>query len=129
MEACTLIGLVYRDLDDGDYQNALFLAERLYAIDKKREHYTFLYANCLYYNLDYMACYSVLRSFKSVPCLNLFAKTCIKLSNNSKYDEKEKHRLLNEGVDALLLALSSKYLPQKVYWGDGKKKKKSFYIV
>ncbi|KAG2236703.1 hypothetical protein INT48_000701 [Thamnidium elegans] len=117
-EAWTLTALVYRDLDDGDYQNALFLAERLYAIDKKNEHYTFLYAKCLYHNLDYMASYSILRSFKSIPCLKLFAETCIKLSNNPNCDEGEKCRLRNEGVDALSLALSSKDLLQKVYWGD-----------
>lgn len=128
IEAWVLIALVYRDLDDGDYQNTLFLAERLYAIDNKNDYYAFLYAKCLYQNLDYMASYSVLKPFKSVSCLNLFAENCIKLSNYPESKEEENRRLWNEGVDALCLALSSKDLQQKIYWGDGKKNNNNYTL-
>lgn len=118
-EALTLMSLVYRDLDDGDYRNAMFLAERLYAIDKKNEHYIFLFSKCLYHMLDYTACFSILRAVKSIPCQKLFAETCIKLGSDSKMESQKKRRLWNDGVAALHLALSSKEIPEKVYWGDG----------
>jgi hypothetical protein len=118
IESWTLMSLIYRDLDDGDYRNALLLSERLYAINNQNTHYKFLYAKCLYHCLDYTASYTVLKTVQSIPCLNLFAKSCLELGNLE--ESKEKQRILwEEGVQALRLALSMEELPKKVYWGDG----------
>lgn len=120
IESWTLMSLAYRDLDDGDYRNALILSERLYAIDNHNTHYKFLYAKCLYHNLDYTASYSILKGIDSIPCLNLFAKSCLELGNIEEVDERQR-MLWEEGIQALRVALSSKNLSKKVYWGDGKK--------
>jgi hypothetical protein len=119
IESWTILALVYRDIDDGDYRNALFLAERLYAIDNENTHYKYIYANCLYHCLDYTASYTILKAVKSIPCLNLFAKSCLELGNLEESNEKQR-MLWEEGVQALLLALSLNDLPKEVYWGDGK---------
>lgn len=117
IESWTLMALVYRDLDDGDYRNALFLSERLYAVNKENTHYKYLYANCLYHCLDYTASYSILKTVKSIPCLNLFAKSCLELGNLEETSEKQRI-LWEEGVQALQIALSMNET-KEVYWGDG----------
>ncbi|CEP08203.1 hypothetical protein [Parasitella parasitica] len=117
IESWTLMSLIYRDMDDGDYKNAILLSERLYAIDNTNQQYQFLYASCLFHSLDYTATYTILKTVKSIPCLNLFAKSCLELGNTE--DSYEKQRILwDEGVQALRLALSLNELPKKIYWGD-----------
>lgn len=118
IESWTLLALIYRDLDDGDYRNGLFLAERLYAIDHNNTHYQYVYANCLFHLLDYSASYTVLKPAKSIPCLNLFAKSCYELGNLEESYEKQR-KYWEEGSQALRLALSLDELPQEIYWGDG----------
>ncbi|KAI8641660.1 hypothetical protein BD408DRAFT_444096 [Parasitella parasitica] len=117
IESWTLMSLIYRDMDDGDYKNAILLSERLYAIDNTNQQYQFLYACCLFHSLDYNASYTILKSVKSIPCLNLFAKSCLELGNSEESYEKQRI-LWDEGVQALRLAFSSKELPTNTYWGD-----------
>lgn len=116
-ESWTLMSFVHRDLDDGDYRNALFLSERLYAIDNDNTHYKFLYAKCLYHSLDYTASYSILKGVDSINCLNLFAQSCLELGNIEEIKDKQR-MLWEEGVLALRTALNSKDLQEKIYWGD-----------
>lgn len=118
VESWTLLALIYRDLDDGDYNNALFLSERLYAMNNQNPHYKFLYAKCLYNLLDYTACYTILKTVNSIPCLNLFAKSCLELGNIEESYDKQRS-LWKEGTQALLVALGLDKSIQ-VYWGDGK---------
>ncbi|KAG2237222.1 hypothetical protein INT48_006626 [Thamnidium elegans] len=117
IEAWTLLALIYRDLDDKDYRNALFLAERLYAINNQNTHYVHIYANCLFHLLDYSASYTVLKTARSIPCLNLFAKSCYELGNLEESNEKQRF-YWEEGSQALRVALSMDELPEDVYWGD-----------
>ncbi|KAI7904030.1 uncharacterized protein BX663DRAFT_506150 [Cokeromyces recurvatus] len=117
IESWVLMSLIYRDLDDGDYRNALLLAERLYALDNQNKYYKLLYADCLFHCLDYTASYTILKSVKSIPCLNLFAKSCLELGNTEKLPEKQRE-LWEEGVQSLQLALSLPEIPQTIHWGD-----------
>jgi len=120
IEAYTLMSIINRDMDDGDVKNAILLSERLYAIDNSNPQYKFLYANCLYQSLDYNATHTILKSVQSIPCLNLFAKSCLELGNSEESSEMQR-TYWDEGVQALRLALSMNELPKKTYWGDGKK--------
>lgn len=118
VESWTLLALINRDLDDLDYNNALFLAERLYAIDTENPHHKYIYAKTLFCISDYTACYRVLKTDKLIPCLHLFAKSCLELGK--KEESRRKQRTLwEEGTEALHVALKSSELPKEVYWGDG----------
>ncbi|KAI9472202.1 MAG: hypothetical protein EXX96DRAFT_642715 [Benjaminiella poitrasii] len=117
IESWVLMSLIYRDLDDGDYRNALLLAERLHVLDNQNKHYKLLYADCLFHCLDYTASYTILKSVKSIPCLNLFAKSCLELGNTEKSSIKQRE-LWEEGVQSLQLALSTPEMPQYIHWGD-----------
>lgn len=120
IEAYTLMSIINRDMDDGDVKNAILLSERLYAIDNSNPQYKFLYAKCLYQSLDYNATYTILKSVQSIPCLNLFAKSCLHLGNSDESDEMQR-LYWSEGIQALRSALAMTDLPQKTHWGDGKR--------
>lgn len=79
-----------------------------------------MYATCLFHCLDYNASYTILKAAKSVPCLNLFAKSCLELGKLEESKERQR-QLWEDGVQALLLALSLNELPEQVFWGDGKR--------
>ncbi|GAN08642.1 hypothetical protein MAM1_0216d08157 [Mucor ambiguus] len=111
------MAIINRDMDDGDVKNAILLSERLYAIDNTNPQYKFLYAKCLFQSLDYNATYTILKSVQSIPCLNLFAKSCLELGNSEESDEMQR-LYWGEGAQALRLALSMNDLPQKTHWGD-----------
>ncbi|KAF1807300.1 hypothetical protein V8B55DRAFT_1464414 [Mucor lusitanicus] len=117
IEAYTLMSIINRDMDDGDVKNAILLSERLYAIDNSNPQYKFLYAKCLYQSLDYNATYTILKSVQSIPCLNLFAKSCLHLGNSDESDEMQR-LYWSEGIQALRSALAMTDLPQKTHWGD-----------
>ena len=104
-ESFVLLSFIYRDLDDRDFKNGLLLSERLFAIDNKNSLYRFLYATCLISLLDYFASYTLLKNDPSVPCLSLFAESCLHLANAEQQKEKQR-RLLEEGVQAATLALA-----------------------
>lgn len=120
VEAWVLMALVYRDLDDFDYDNALVLAERLYALEKDNEDYRFLYAKCLFVLQDYTASYRVLKNARTIPSLNLFAKSCLELGKLEENVEGRRY-IWNEGAQALITALNlyDKTMPNKHFWGDG----------
>ncbi|EIE88634.1 hypothetical protein RO3G_13345 [Rhizopus delemar RA 99-880] len=104
-ESFVLLSFIYRDLDDRDFKNGLLLSERLFAMDNKNSLYRFLYATCLISLLDYFASYTLLKNDPSVPCLSLFAESCLHLANAEQQKEKQR-RLLEEGVQAATLALA-----------------------
>lgn len=124
IESWILMSLIYRDIDDRDYKNAILLSERLYAIDTTNPQYQLLYASCLFHSLDYNASYAVLKAVKSIPCLNLFAKSCLELGNTEESEERQR-MFWEEGVQALRLALSMNEQPEKTYWGDGNRNHKT----
>ncbi|OBZ83747.1 Cell division cycle protein 27 [Choanephora cucurbitarum] len=116
IETWTLMGLIYRDMDDGDYRNALLLSERLFAIDTQSTAYRFLYAKSLYHNLDYHASYLVTKGSDSPACVNLFAQSCLQLGPLQDSTETKRQYWL-EGVKALKKVLEKS--DDTVYWGDG----------
>lgn len=118
IESWTLLALINRDLDDQDYNNAVVLSERLYAIDNDNPHYKYVYAKSLFCISDYIACYTIIRADQSIPCLNLFAKCCLELGHIEESHDKQR-TLWQEGTQALRAALKSSTLPKEVYWGDG----------
>ncbi|KAF7722318.1 hypothetical protein EC973_003442 [Apophysomyces ossiformis] len=122
VEAWVLMALVYKDLDDLDYRNALSLSERLYGMDKSNEDYKFLYAKSLHLMRDIDGSYLLLRNAKSVPCLNLFARSCLDLGNLQESYER-RQALWREGVAALDSAIKQcqEDLPEDHSWGDGMK--------
>lgn len=117
VESWVLLTLINRDLDDGDYHNALLLSERLFAIDTQHSYYRFLYATCLFRTLDYSGTYMILRTDRSVTSLNLFAKSCLELAKIEQ-DKSKKRVFLEEGVEALSLALKDPSLEQDLNWGN-----------
>lgn len=118
VEAWVLMALVHKDLDDFDYRNALLLAERLYAIDKSNEDYRLLYGKCLYLMNDYNGTYSVLQGTKSVPCVYLFARSCLELGNRQVTSEKQR-LFWSDGCMVLLEAIKQ-CESEPHCWGDGK---------
>lgn len=116
-EAWILMSLTYRNLDDEDISDALMLAERLYGIDKSNSFYQFLYAKCLFRQSDYMASYGILNNNSSIPCLYLFAKSCLELGNMEE-EMVDKRRYWEEGVEALIKLLKEMG-DEETYWGDG----------
>ncbi|KAG0163751.1 anaphase-promoting complex subunit cdc27 [Apophysomyces sp. BC1015] len=119
VDAWVLMALIYKDMDDLDYRNALTLSERLYAMDKTNEEYRFLYAKCLHLISDYDGSYLLLQNTKSVPCLNLFARSCLDLGNRQESYER-RQTLWREGVAALDTAIKQHKgdTPEKHAWGD-----------
>ncbi|KAI9314872.1 hypothetical protein BX666DRAFT_2029115 [Dichotomocladium elegans] len=119
VEAWVLMALVYKDLDDFDYRNALLLAERLYAIDKSNNDYRFVYAKCLHLLNDYNGGYAVLKDSRSISCLHLFAKCCLDLGQKEA-NASERQKYWSEGAKALhrALELHKTQFPQDHYWGD-----------
>ncbi|KAI9491068.1 hypothetical protein BDB00DRAFT_767768 [Zychaea mexicana] len=122
VEAWVLMALVNKDIDDFDYKNALLLAERLHALDKTNDEYKFLYAKCLFLLSDYNGSYSVLKTANSIPCRNLFAKSCLELGNQEQAGESMEPRqaFWREGVKALTTALDmhKRDFSDVHYWGD-----------
>ncbi|KAI7894620.1 uncharacterized protein EV154DRAFT_438092 [Mucor mucedo] len=117
IESWTLLALINRDLDDQDYNNALLLSERLYAIDNDNSHFKYVYAKSLFSISDYTACYTIIKSDQSIPCLNLFAKCCLELGLIEESQDKQR-TLWQEGTQAIQTALRSNAIPKEVYWGD-----------
>ncbi|KAI8364947.1 hypothetical protein BD560DRAFT_333011 [Blakeslea trispora] len=115
IEAWTLMSFIYRDMDDGDYKNALLLSERLFAIENQSATYRFLYAKSLYLNLDYHASYLVSKGSDSLACVSLFAQSCLQLGPLQDNTET-KRRYWLEGVKALRKALERHN--DTVYWGN-----------
>ncbi|KAI9282759.1 hypothetical protein BY458DRAFT_531135 [Sporodiniella umbellata] len=113
-ESWILMSLVHRDLDDKDYNNALLLSERLFAIDNRNSYFRFLYAVCLFESSDYFASYMLLQHDKSVFCLSLFSKSCLQYSRTS-IDDDIKDRVVNEGIFAIKSALE-KTLHDNTSW-------------
>lgn len=120
VEAWVLMALVHKDIDDFDYKNALVLAERLCALDKDNDEYRFLYAKCLFLLNDCNGSYSVLKDTTSIPCRNLFARSCLDLGNQADSMDT-KQTFWREGVKALTAALDmhKRDFPNTHYWGDG----------
>ncbi|KAI8970465.1 hypothetical protein BDF20DRAFT_891462 [Mycotypha africana] len=112
-----LTSLIYRDLDDGDHNNALILAERLFALNNDNDYYRFVYAKCLYQLKDYSAVYTLLNCSTSVPNLNLFAKSCLELGLLVRSSAKQ-HQYWKDGVKALKAALSLDEPTDKIHWRD-----------
>ena len=129
VEAWVLMALVNKDLDDFDYKNALILAERLHALDKNNDEYRFLYAKCLYLLNDFNGSYSVLKSAESIPCRNLYARSCLQLGNEAGADNETQQTFWREGVKALTTALEMHKgdFSDVHYWGDGNGKFSSIY--
>ncbi|CAO3697154.1 unnamed protein product [Rhizopus stolonifer] len=115
VESWVLMSLIYRDLDDKDYNNALLLSERLFAIDNQNSYYRFLYGTCLFQTCNYSGSYLLLRNDKSLACLNLFAKSCAFLLRSEK-DEDKRESMAVEAIQALTFALNQ---PAKtLLWAD-----------
>ncbi|KAI8142454.1 hypothetical protein BJV82DRAFT_516862 [Fennellomyces sp. T-0311] len=119
VEAWVLMALIHKDIDDFDYKNALVLAERLYALDRDNDEYRFLYAKCLYLLNDCNGSYSVLKDTDSIPCRNLFARSCLDLGNQTEAMDA-KQTFWREGVKALTAALDmhKRDFSDTHYWGD-----------
>ncbi|KAI8978537.1 hypothetical protein BDB01DRAFT_799126 [Pilobolus umbonatus] len=116
IDAWILMSLVYRDLDDKDYTNALLLSERLYAIDKTNPDYKYSYGLCLFYSLDYTAAYSVLDHPPNVQCAYLFAKSCYELGKRER--DERKRTVWEDGVDALKAGFMSLQDTDTLQWGQ-----------
>lgn len=120
VEAWVLMSLVYKDLDDFDYRNALMLAERLYAIDDNNEDYRFLYAKCLHLLNDYDGSYAVLKGSESIICRHLFARSCLDLGNRQVGSFSDRQAYWSEGVKALhgALELYNQQCSSDHHWSD-----------
>ncbi|KAI7870159.1 hypothetical protein BDF14DRAFT_1775163 [Spinellus fusiger] len=118
-EVLCLIALINKELDDFDLRNAAILAERLYAIDRTHEDYRFLYAKCHFLNGDFSATNKILKDSESIPCVNLFAKSCLLLGNVESCKEKQK-QLWRAGIKRLTHVLDTlEEVPRVAYhWGD-----------
>ncbi|KAI8334963.1 hypothetical protein BC941DRAFT_430791 [Chlamydoabsidia padenii] len=121
LEGWVLMALIYKDIDDFDYKNALVLSERLYAVDKSNQDFRLLYAKCLYLLGDFNGTYAVLKddnnnNTTSIPCRYLFARSCLELGILADKTEK---RLFywRSGVQALDLALKD-YSNGAHNWAD-----------
>ena len=121
VEAWVLMSLIYKDLDDFDYRNALMLAERLYAIDDNTEDYRFLYAKCLHLLNDYDGSYAVLKGSQSIVCRHLFARSCLDLGNRQVGSFSDRQAYWSEGVKALhgALELYNQQCSSDHHWSDG----------
>ncbi|KAI8065630.1 hypothetical protein BC940DRAFT_303882 [Gongronella butleri] len=117
IDAWVLMALVYKDLDDMDYANALLLSERLYAIDETNSDYRCVYGKCLYALQDYNGAYDVLKDTDSVPCLHLFARACLALGDLSDAAET-KHKFFRQGIHAVQHALKLHTSQPSYPWGN-----------
>lgn len=126
MDACVLMALIHRFLDEFEYDDALLLAERLYALDTRCEEYQVLYAKCLYLLRDFNGAYCVLKEAKTIPGLHLFARSCLDLGlqqnplDNKEDAEKTDRRVWSEGARALQLAIQlHKQNETETQWSQG----------
>jgi hypothetical protein len=104
-ERWVLMALIFKDLDDYDFTNALVLAERLFAIDNACEDFRLLYAKCHYMLEDYNAAHDLLKPATTIPCRYLYARTCLNLGH-WKEDNDAKLSYWREGIQSLQQALS-----------------------
>ncbi|KAG9285708.1 hypothetical protein G9A89_002275 [Geosiphon pyriformis] len=74
-----LEGMIWHSLDNYMYRNAIFLAERLFAYDKKDENSLFLLATSYYRSGNRKAAFCLLNNARTPKCVYLFAKCCLEL--------------------------------------------------
>ncbi|KAI8081581.1 uncharacterized protein BX664DRAFT_285703 [Halteromyces radiatus] len=118
VEVWVLMALIYKDIDDFDYKNAVVLAERLYAVDKINQEYQLIYAKCLYLLHDYNGTYDVLKNTTSIPCRHLFARSCLELGNLADKTDRKSY-FWQAGVEALKRAMQDyPNLEAKHNWAD-----------